>query len=488
MSKVIFRIAAQTDKAGRSGNEDNFWVNDNLGETAERPLFVRDKEITLHASGAVLVVCDGMGGMNAGEVASAIAVDTIREWFLPAKITPAVTASPESIKQYIKKAIVAADGNIKRDGTTNADHAGMGSTIVMAWLVGNSVYVGWCGDSRAYCFNPADGLRQLSHDHSFVQELVDAGKITADLAFEHPNNNIITRSLGEPNKTAHPDVAHYPLRNGDVLMLCSDGLCGLLRDSEMEPIMRSSAAGMGDLLGALWGAGEREGWHDNATIVLCQIVDGAASLAAPASASAATSAADKAPAPFGASTWKRKRKRYNGTLAVVVGLLLLAVAYIAAGVWQGGFNPTEWGKSYPYPYPDTIVDDDGQSYIEIHHSKDSVERLPLKSASEKPSAPARAPQKATPSPAKTAPQSTEQPQPLPDTAEDTVAVPTPAPAVAPAAPAKSGLTPAAAPRGADTPFGAAAQGAAAPAAAKPTPAPAPASKKDAKKDSRKGKK
>ena len=269
---LIFRMAARCEAAGRPNNEDNYQVDANLAD--DRWGFTADKEISLGDKGALLLVCDGMGGMNAGEVASAIAVATIKEWFDKDRLTDKILESSASIQKYIVEAIQAADAAIKEDSKINAEHDGMGSTIVLAWLLGKKVYIGWCGDSRAYRYNPQTGLMRLSHDHSYVQELVDAGKLTEELAFDHPNNNIITRSLGDPRGKAQPDTKEYDLYNEDIIMLCSDGLCGCLRDNEIEDVIKRHQTSMQECRDALWVADEEAGWHDNVTIALAQVISG----------------------------------------------------------------------------------------------------------------------------------------------------------------------------------------------------------------------
>ena len=272
MNTIKFIMAARCEAAGRPNNEDNFQLTDHL--SGNQWGFVADQEVDLDGKGALLIVCDGMGGMNAGEVASRMAVETMKEWFSPERITDDVIATSESIVQYIEKAIVAADEQIKEEGQKDHEKEGMGSTIVLAWLIGQSAFIGWCGDSRAYCFNPVDGLKRLSHDHSYVQSLVDSGQLSEELAFDHPNSNIITRCLGDPSQAAKPDVKEYPLRNSDVIMLCSDGLCGILRDREIEAVMSENAESMATCRDTLWDAARDAGWYDNVTIGLCRIVSG----------------------------------------------------------------------------------------------------------------------------------------------------------------------------------------------------------------------
>ena len=321
-NNILFRMAARCEAAGRPNNEDNYQLDDNLSDNSWG--FTADAEVSLGEKGALLVVCDGMGGMNAGEVASDIAVKTIKEWFTTDKLTDAVVAAP---CKYIASAIVAADAAIKAHSKTNPDTEGMGSTIVLAWLLGQKVYVGWCGDSRCYRFNPALGLERLSHDHSYVQELVDAGKLTEELAFDHPNNNIITRSLGDPRGAAQPDCKEFDLYNQDIILLCSDGLCGTLRDNEIAELIKQHQTSMQECRDALWDADEAAGWTDNTTIALAQIISGGKD---------ATTANKTATARTDISTSKAKliaaNKRLKLILSGVVVIILLCA--IVATVYK----------------------------------------------------------------------------------------------------------------------------------------------------------
>lgn len=319
-NNILFRMAARCEAAGRPNNEDNYQLDDNLSDNSWG--FTADAEVSLGEKGALLVVCDGMGGMNAGEVASDIAVKTIKEWFTTDKLTDAVVAAP---CKYITSAIVAADAAIKAHSKTNPDTEGMGSTIVLAWLLGQQVYVGWCGDSRCYRFNPALGLERLSHDHSYVQELVDAGKLTEELAFDHPNNNIITRSLGDPRGAAQPDCKEFDLYNQDIILLCSDGLCGTLRDNEIAELIKQHQTSMQECRDALWDADEAAGWTDNTTIALAQIISGGKD---------ATTANKTATASTDISTSKAKliaaNKRLKLILSGVVFIILLCAIVATA--------------------------------------------------------------------------------------------------------------------------------------------------------------
>ncbi|MDR1631722.1 MAG: protein phosphatase 2C domain-containing protein [Dysgonamonadaceae bacterium] len=272
MAIVKLRLAARCEAAGRSSNEDNYQIIENLSEGKWG--FTTDEEIDLSGLGTLLVVADGMGGLDAGEVASELAIETVKEWFSAENLSKESFEYPFQIKSYIKKTIQAADRRIKRAGEKDNSISGMGSTIVLAWIINRYVYVGWCGDSRAYRYNPTDGFTQLSHDHSYVQELVDKGKLQPELAFDFPDRNIITRSLGDTRRKANPDILDFPLHNGDLFLLCSDGLSGVLRDEQLAEIIAANTDSLRNCGNALWKASFEAEWDDNVTFILCQILSG----------------------------------------------------------------------------------------------------------------------------------------------------------------------------------------------------------------------
>ncbi len=281
MRKIKFRIAAYTDSAGKSnidaprnGNEDNMFVCSDLSFQDKNQFFIVDKEECLGKYGCLMAVADGMGGMNAGEVASEIAIDVVRESFAFDTLDKAVLKTEKSRARFMESVVVLADNAIKRHAKVHKECDGMGSTIVMAWLYDGKVTVTWCGDSRAYLYRDTEGLKQISKDHSYVQGLVDEGKITMDEAFDHPYNNVITRSLGDPCHKAKPDSTTVPVFKGDIILVNSDGLSGVLRDSEMEELIKNNREDMNGCRLALWKAAEKAGWYDNVTAILCEVVDG----------------------------------------------------------------------------------------------------------------------------------------------------------------------------------------------------------------------
>lgn len=274
MSHIIYNVAAKCDKAGRSQNQDNYWVCPNLEKIGDISNVGNDHDIELSAKGALLVVADGMGGMKSGEKASEFVIEGIKKKF--SNIPEDILGNDNAIISFIKEAIVESDGIIKAYAKDHRESEGMGSTIVLVWLLGEKAYCGWCGDSRIYCYNPQNTLVRLSHDHSYVQSLVDEGKISEEDAFDHPDGNIITRSLGDSGEKANPETKIYPIHRRDVFLLCSDGLCGLLTDENIESLLSDNCTSSEDALKALWQAGEKEGWSDNVTIEVACVTDGGA--------------------------------------------------------------------------------------------------------------------------------------------------------------------------------------------------------------------
>lgn len=278
MPKLVIKLAAGTNVGlVRGNNEDNFIVSKNLGQ-AEWLVPQSTEPVTLSKYGSLLVVADGMGGANAGEVASAIAIETIQEMFVPENIEEIIPeGQPEGmenrIKDFLVKVIKTADSNIGKESEINSSTQGMGTTIVLAWILDGKAYIAWCGDSRCYVFNSASGLMRLSKDHSYVQELVDQGKLDPENTFDHPYSNIITRCLGDSNNRATPDFRSYELKNGDVILLCSDGLCGVCRDEEIMEIIKEQEEDMMTCKDRLIEAALSAGGYDNVTVALCRIHD-----------------------------------------------------------------------------------------------------------------------------------------------------------------------------------------------------------------------
>lgn len=275
MSETRIKLTAATNVGlVRKNNEDNFVVNVDLTKS-DWLVPQAEEELYLGKYGALLVVADGMGGANAGEVASAIAIETIQKGFSVEKLDKffAVREKPSEndIRDFVKSLIKKADLNILNKSKQDESTEGMGTTLVLAWLLDDKAYIAWCGDSRCYVFNAGSGICRLSKDHSYVQELIDQGKLDEENAFDHPFSNIITCCLGDPNQRAVPDFRSYNMRDGDLFLLCSDGLCGFCRDDEIIDLIDSLKDSVTECRDGLINAALSAGGYDNVTVGLCKV-------------------------------------------------------------------------------------------------------------------------------------------------------------------------------------------------------------------------
>lgn len=235
---------------------------------------VRDhNEDRSYVAAHVVAVADGMGGALAGEVAAQMAVEAIEGISKP--------ADPLSIKAAIENANRA----IRRMAAQDPSKSGMGTTITAATLAGRRLDVVHVGDSRAYLWR-GDALKQLTHDHSVVAELVRQGSLSPEEAANHPHRNVITRALGaEPDVTV--DTYRFDAEPDDILLLCSDGLYGEVSDDEILAELRT-ATSMEEAAAALVARANANGGGDNVTVVLARIGEGAPTQATSASLSSDT--------------------------------------------------------------------------------------------------------------------------------------------------------------------------------------------------------
>lgn len=218
----------------------------------------RDNEDSAFARAPVFVVADGMGGAQAGEVASRIAVEAFEQG-LPD------SGSPE---ERLAERVREANAQIYERSRADRGRAGMGTTLTAAYVDDTHVAIAHVGDSRAYLFRDGS-LQRLTQDHSLVDELVRRGKLTEEQAAEHPQRSIITRALG-PEPDVEVDTWTYPARAGDVILLCSDGLTSMISEERVKTILAEH-----DNLGATGDALIREaneaGGRDNITVVLFRL-------------------------------------------------------------------------------------------------------------------------------------------------------------------------------------------------------------------------
>ena len=274
-------LYAQTDVGRiRQGNEDNFlvldlatsrsWTGSEAGAEPPAPL----REFELNKPGAVMVVSDGMGGALAGDVASRMAVETVREMLIggdeetgqggggggPTDDVPLV--------ECLRNAAGYANYAIHRKSLEDPRCSGMGATLTATAVTDGALDFVQVGDSRAYVIRDGE-IRLATKDQSLVQQLVDVGQISEEDAETHMFRNVILQALGAQSELA-PVMSRVPLRRGDLVLLCSDGLSGKLRAEEIRDIV---AARKDDLTAAcdeLVAEANRRGGEDNITVVIAR--------------------------------------------------------------------------------------------------------------------------------------------------------------------------------------------------------------------------
>lgn len=215
---------------------------------------------------AWMVVCDGMGGNNGGDIASRIAIEVISK-----NITEHLREEQDAnyIIELMKNSIELASATIFNESKKDDDLKGMGTTVVVAVISDNHLYVVHAGDSRAYLIRDSE-IEQISVDHSMVQQMVEIGEITAEEAKNHIQKNIITKALGVES-SVNPDHTIIKLNNKDVILLCTDGLSNHLEDSEIYKIF--SRCNLEELPNLLIDKCNARGGKDNITVSLIEYED-----------------------------------------------------------------------------------------------------------------------------------------------------------------------------------------------------------------------
>jgi protein phosphatase len=203
-------------------------------------------------------VADGMGGAQAGEVAAQIAAEAFENEL----------SDSGSSQERLSRVASAANRRIFELAGSDETRSGMGTTLTGALLSDNEVTIVHVGDSRAYLFRDGE-LRQLTRDHSLVEELRRKGQLTSEEAEEHPQRSIITRALG-PEADVDPDIHTHQARSGDVFMLCSDGLTSMVREERLHEILNGSDS-LQSAVDALIQEANRQGGRDNITAILFRV-------------------------------------------------------------------------------------------------------------------------------------------------------------------------------------------------------------------------
>ncbi len=270
---MIVELYAKSDVGRvRRGNEDNFLV---LDLTTEQTWSGADgatppEKLTrfdLGHRGLVLVVSDGMGGALAGDVASRMAVDSVREMLIGSEGNG--PCDPElDLVECLKNATIYANLAIHQRSQEDSRCAGMGATFTGAAIRGDRLDLVQVGDSRGYIIRK-DHIRLATKDQSLVQQLVDVGQISESEAETHMFRNVILQALGAQSEVT-PVTGKIRLRQGDLVLLCSDGLSGKLRSDDIQQIVLNSGGDLSKACDALIDEANNRGGEDNITVVLAR--------------------------------------------------------------------------------------------------------------------------------------------------------------------------------------------------------------------------
>lgn len=235
-------MAAITHKGNvRENNEDAYYLDTERGQ--------------------IFAVADGMGGHKAGEVASAIAIDQLKNMFCKNEpVTDAVAA--------IQAVFQSASDKIAVEARENPDCDDMGTTFTLAYRLGSVLFVGHIGDSRAYLLG-SEGIQLITRDHTLVAELVRSGGITKSEARNHPQRNVIMKALGSGCQPI-PDIHEIEIEEACTLLICSDGMSDLVEDHEIEATLKDAPT-LVDAVKSLKEKALSRGGHDNITIVCARI-------------------------------------------------------------------------------------------------------------------------------------------------------------------------------------------------------------------------
>ncbi|MDD3394236.1 MAG: Stp1/IreP family PP2C-type Ser/Thr phosphatase [Anaerotignum sp.] len=212
----------------------------------------------------LFIIADGMGGCNAGEVASQYAIDSFLDYIRKERDTH----SQEDIPDLLAEAMMASNQAVYEKSNSNREFAEMGTTLVAAAVQDGKIFVAYVGDSRAYLFRKKE-LNALTTDHSYVMELVRLGSITREEAANHPKRNIITRAVGI-KETVETDAVVEQALKGDILLLCTDGLSGMLSDKEIAEMIAKRTTIEKKAQKLVEMANERGG-YDNISLILVDV-------------------------------------------------------------------------------------------------------------------------------------------------------------------------------------------------------------------------
>jgi serine/threonine protein phosphatase PrpC len=271
---MLVELHARSDVGRvRRGNEDNFLLLDlstpRTWSGSDGPVGPSEmSQFPLGEEGLVLVVSDGMGGALAGDVASRMAIEAVHDVLMGKSVDGAGCEPGAPLVDCLKEATMQANRNIHYKSLEDSRCSGMGATLTGAAIKGDKLDLVQVGDSRAYVMR-GDQIRLATKDQSLVQQLVDVGQISEEEAETHMFRNVILQALGAQTELA-PATARIQIRQGDMLLLCSDGLSGKLRNEDIRQIIAESDGDLAAACDALVDQANYRGGEDNITVVLAK--------------------------------------------------------------------------------------------------------------------------------------------------------------------------------------------------------------------------
>ena len=208
----------------------------------------------------IFILADGMGGYNGGEIASKLATDSVKSYIK--NNFAQIEHSKESLLDLLQSAIEYANMVVYEKSKSEKELEGMGTTLDICFIYNNKIYIGHVGDSRVYRIR-GDVIRKLTKDHSYVQKLVEDGKITREEANHHPKKNMLMKALG-CTAYVEPDIRARNLEKGDIILMCSDGLTNMVEEATIEKVVRENPELAPEKLVNL---ANNAGGYDNITVI-----------------------------------------------------------------------------------------------------------------------------------------------------------------------------------------------------------------------------
>lgn len=268
--RCVVRSFGLTDLGrSRTSNEDQFVIAELARNLCIHHTSVPQSK-TQYSSyrGHVFLVADGMGGHQAGEVASTISVMTVEDFLLNTvkRFFRLRDSDEQSVMKEFQTALQEADARLFEEASQHPELLGMGTTLTMAFAINWRLFIAHAGDSRCYLFSKGK-LHQLTQDHTMVAEMIRLGMLSPKDASSHPQRNVVTNVLGGPEPGVHVEMHRLDLEAGDVVMLCSDGLNGMVTDAQIAALLQDEREPQ-RACKRLVDAANAKGGNDNITVIV----------------------------------------------------------------------------------------------------------------------------------------------------------------------------------------------------------------------------